>query len=257
MMTAPRVCVLHTDGTNCDRETAFAFGLAGAETRITHVNELTRGTARLEDFHILTIPGGFSYGDDVASGKILAIELMTRMREQLETFVDAGRPIIGICNGFQVLVRTGLLPSCSIGEQSVTLAHNDSGRFECRWVMLEPSPSACIWTAGIDAPIELPMAHGEGKFFAPPDILDNIEGGRLVPLRYTIGMRAQTLPNNPNGSINAIAGLCDPSGLIFGLMPHPERFVLATQHPNWRLFSRPEPNGLRIFKNAVDYVRQA
>lgn len=244
----PRVCILRTDGTNCDQETAYAFEKAGAETKLVHVNELRNGSEKLSEYAILTIPGGFTYGDDVASGKILAVELMSFLGDQMQAFVDAGRLILGICNGFQVLVRTGLLPFGQLGRMSVTLTNNSSGRFQCQWVQLR-IVGACVFTRGLEGRmITLPIAHGEGKFFAGSSVLRMIEQANQTVTRYE-GM-------NPNGSLNAIAGMCDPTGRIFGLMPHPERFVEATQHPNWRRGSQDEPHGLQIFRNAVEFAAQ-
>jgi len=249
-----RVCVLCTDGTNCDYETAAAFDLVGAKSKRVHVNQLRDGQEDLEDYQILALPGGFSYGDDVASGKILALELLSFLGEQLAKFVERQKPIIGICNGFQVLVRTGLLPFETLGNMSATLMNNDSGRFECRWINLIVEDSPCIFTRGMEGEISLQVAHGEGKFFAADKNLIRLEGRRLVALRYSVlGQPTQKFPANPNGSLNAVAGICSPSGLIFGLMPHPERFVRAQQHPNWRR-ERIEPAGLPIFRNAVEFV---
>lgn len=248
-MIRPRVCILRTDGTNCDRETAFAFELCGAQPDFVHVNELRSGLKRLTDYALLAIPGGFSYGDDVLSGKILAVELISRLQDQLQDFVSRGRPVLGICNGFQVLVRTGLLPHVRPGEVSVTLMGNDCGHFVCRWVTLKVEKSPCIFTAGMEGTtISYQIAHAEGKFLAPEPLLDDLEHRGLVVFRYA--------PYNPNGSLRAIAGICDPSGRVMGLMPHPERFVLPTQHPNWRRGTVGEPHGLPIFANAVRYARE-
>lgn len=246
----PRVCILRTDGTNCDVETAHAFHLAGGEAYAVHMNELRSGDMHLGTFQLLAIPGGFSYGDDVASGKILASELVTFLGDELRQFVSAGKPILGICNGFQVLVRTGLLPFPQLGEMRATLAANVSGHFQCEWVGLKPDPeSPCIFTRGLPPLMELQMAHGEGRFYAPPSLLIDASRQKLFALRYA---------SNPNGSVRDIAGVCDPTGRIFGLMPHPERFVDRLHHPNWR--RRPAdspPDGLRIFQNAIDYAKQA
>lgn len=258
-MTNPRVCVLFADGTNCDAETAHAFALAGGDPETVHINQLRSGLRRLADYQILAIPGGFSYGDDVASGVILANELVTFLRDQLQTFVDAGKLVLGICNGFQVLVRTGLLPFGMLGKQAVTLADNNCGHFDCRWIKLHIESHGCVFTAGLDgSTIELMTAHGEGKFFNPdPAVILPLESAGQVVLRYTDGQRWTTAyPANPNGSVHAIAGVCDQTGRIFGLMPHPERFVRREQHPNWRRPpSNVAPHGLPIFQNAVSYAR--
>lgn len=262
-MRPPRVCVLYADGTNCDRETHYAFAKAGGEPELVHVNQLRSGEKKLADYHILVIPGGFSYGDDVLAGKVLAVELTSFLADQLQAFVDAGKPVLGICNGFQVLVRTGLLPDARMGDIKAALVTNDSGRFECRWVYLRVEESPCIFTRGLAGRLlYFQAAHGEGKFYTSPQVLRAIEGGGQVVFRYATssGEPTAAYPYNPNGSLGAIAGICDPSGRILGLMPHPERFVEVTQHPNWR---RPEvkslfrePHGLAIFRNAVSYARE-
>lgn len=250
----PQVCVLRTDGTNCDEETAHAFDKAGGESRLVHVNELRCGARRLRSYQILAIPGGFSYGDDIASGKILAVELVSYLRNELEEFIARPNLVIGICNGFQVLVRTGLLPFRHLGDMQTTLTTNDSGHFECRWVSMVVEPSPCVFTKELERPIELQVAHGEGKFYADNETLAEIEEGSLVVLRYAEeGKATQRYPANPNGSLAGIAGICDPTGRIFGLMPHPERFVEVTQHPNWRR-SHEKPYGLSFFQNAVSYA---
>ncbi len=241
----PRICILRTDGTNCDVETEHAFRLAGGVSDFIHVNQLRDGSKRLADYQILALSGGFSYGDDIASGKVLANELVSRLRDQMQAFVEAGNLVIGICNGFQILVRTGLLPFPTLGDMHATLAHNASGHFQCEWVELEVEESPCLFTQGLPDRIELQMAHGEGRFFAADQVLDRLEEAHLVALRYAV---------NPNGSANGIAGLCDPTGRIFGLMPHPERFVRPTQHPNWRRDDAPPPFGLAIFQNAVRHA---
>ncbi len=244
----PSVCILRTDGTNCDAETAHAFSLAGGEPRFTHINELRRRTSRLADFQILAIPGGFSYGDDIASGKVLAIELLSHLAEDIKHFIESGKLVIGICNGFQVLVRMGLLPYNDIGNMHATLAHNDSGHFQCEWVKMEPNPkSPCVFTQGLTEKFPLQIAHGEGRFLTDAVRIERMQKDNLVALRYV---------RNPNGSLDSIAGVCDPTGRIFGLMPHPERFVDPTQHPNWRRRPDMQPVGRVIFKNAVRYAAQ-
>lgn len=244
----PQVCVLKTDGTNCDQETMFAFDLAGGQSFLVHINQLKSGEMNLRNYQILVLSGGFSYGDDVASGKILAVELLSRLRDQLERFVGDGKPIIGICNGFQVLVRTGLLPFADLGVMTVTLTHNDSGSFQCEPVDMVVQPSRCIWTKAEEGQmITLQQANGEGNFFAAPGVMDTLEANGLIALRYL---------HNPNGSMHDVAGICDPTGLIFGLMPHPERYVTKYQHGNWRRISHIKPHGLPIFENGVAYAAQ-
>jgi phosphoribosylformylglycinamidine synthase len=241
----PNVCVLKTDGTNCDEETSYAFSKAGGKCRTVHLNQLRSGNDKLSNYQILAIPGGFSYGDDIVSGKVLALELMSFLKDQLQEFVAAEKLIIGICNGFQALVRTGLLPFRDIGNMQTMLTHNSSGHFECRWVELWVRDNPCVFTKGI-AYAFMQIAHGEGRFYAEKDVLAQIESQNLVAMRYS--------EHNPNGSLNNIAGICDPTGRIFGLMPHPERIVELTQHPDWRRFKEGiKPHGLKIFENAVNY----
>ncbi|MDP3685878.1 MAG: phosphoribosylformylglycinamidine synthase I [bacterium] len=254
----PNVCILRTDGTNCDEETAYAFQKAGGLPRFVHVNELRCKADSLMHYAILAIPGGFSYGDDIAAGAVLANELISYLRDQLQAFVDAGRLVIGVCNGFQVLVRTGLLPLRTVGEPKAALAVNDSGRFECRWVQLVFShDSPCVLAQGLVGKVlELPVAHGEGKFMVSDLFLHELHAQRLAPLRYhDHGRPATRYPYNPNGSLDGIAGVCDPTGRVFGLMPHPERFVERTHHPNWRRFDYGTPHGLAIFGNAVNFAK--
>lgn len=244
----PKICILKADGTNCDNETSYAFEKAGGICKTVHVNQLRSGAEKLSDYQILAISGGFSYGDDVASGKILALELTSFLSDQLREFVEADKLIIGICNGFQVLTRTGLLPFKNVGKMSVTLAHNSSGHFECRWVDLQVQWSPCVFTSSMEGDTKsLQIAHGEGRFHAEERVLKKIEGDGLVVMRY--------FDRNPNGSVNDIAGICDPTGRIFGLMPHPERFVDIIQCPEGVDFDEnsEQPHGLKIFENAINY----
>jgi phosphoribosylformylglycinamidine synthase subunit PurQ / glutaminase len=219
----------------------------------------------LDRFQILAIPGGFSYGDDIAAGRILANQIAHHLHDAVHRFVESGRPVIGICNGFQVLVKTDLLPGSVAGRegQLCTLTNNDSGRFIDRWVHLTPRGDKCIWTRGISNTIELPIAHGEGKF-VPADraILQSLWDNQQVALVYATADGSPAsgcFPDNPNGSIDDIAGICDASGLVFGLMPHPERHVDPLQHPAWtRMSPLPvEGQGLQIFRNAVAHVGSA
>ena len=261
----PKTLILRTAGTNCDAETVHAFELAGAEAERVHINRLLQSPEIIDTYQILALPGGFSYGDDIAAGKILANQLVNHLADALHRFVDSGRPVIGICNGFQVLVKTNLLPGSVGGRtgQTCTLAHNDSGRFIDRWVNLAPRPSKCIWTANLPPVIELPIAHGEGKFVpASGAVRQALWDGGQIALTYARpdGSAANgTEPFNPNGSTDDIAGVCDASGLVFGLMPHPERYVDPLQHPAWtRQQPRPKQgHGLQFFANAVQHVRDA
>ncbi|MBI2194620.1 MAG: phosphoribosylformylglycinamidine synthase I [Planctomycetes bacterium] len=258
-MSAVRALVLRTAGTNCDVETAFAFERSGAAVQRLHVNRLAESPRALMDFQILALPGGFSYGDDVAAGKIFANELRFRLGEAVADFVAAGRLVLGICNGFQVMVKMGLLPGpfTPSAAQQVTLTFNDSGKFEDRWVHLQVCSRTCVFTRGL-AHLYLPVAHGEGKFVAPGDpALDDLDARQQVAFRYVNeNLQPAGYPHNPNGSQRAIAGLCDPTGRVLGLMPHPERHFLPTQHPRWtREGLRPEGDGAAIFRNAVAYFR--
>lgn len=253
----PTVCILRTDGTNCDGETAYAFEKAGGLPRSVHVNQLRSGADSLMNYAILAIPGGFSYGDDVAAGAILANELISYLRDQLQAYVEAGRLVIGICNGFQVLVRTGLLPNKAIGEVETTLTINDSGRFECRWIEVAVAQSCCVFTQSLEGcRLHLPVAHGEGKFVAAGRTLLDIERRKQCVMTYANGDQPMetAYPQNPNGSVQSIAGICDPTGRIFGLMPHPERFVEPTQHPNRRRFNYGR-HGLAIFEDGVQFAK--
>jgi phosphoribosylformylglycinamidine synthase len=259
-MARPRVIVLRTAGTNCDKETAFAFEKAGAATELVHINQLTRDEKRLSDYQILAIPGGFSYGDDIASGKILANELKFGIEEDVQNFVKDGKLIIGICNGFQILVKSALLPNISGDFKTIetTLTLNDSARFEDRWVHLK-SVQRCVWTKGLPEVIYLPVAHGEGKFI-PKDkkVLGHLRKNGMIVFEYTDSEgRRRGYPYNPNGSIESIAGICDASGRIFGLMPHPERHISGLQHPRWtREGVKKEGDGLAIFRNGVDFAEK-
>jgi len=255
MIDRVRTLILRAPGTNCDVETAFAFQQAGALVDLVHVNQLINRERYLSDYQIMVIPGGFTYGDDIAAGKILANELRLKLGEDIRSFVEGGGLVLGICNGFQVLVKAGILPELSSdGSPLLTLSENDSGKFECRWVHLgvnEESP--CIFTRGMDN-IYLPVAHAEGKVVANPEVLPKLN----VVLYYTdeFGNNKAGYPHNPNGSIDNIAGICDASGRVFALMPHPERYIRGTQHPQWTRYGAGEyGDGFRIFLNAVEWAR--
>ncbi|OGX38282.1 MAG: phosphoribosylformylglycinamidine synthase I [Omnitrophica WOR_2 bacterium RIFCSPHIGHO2_02_FULL_68_15] len=259
-MAVVKAAVLRAPGTNCDAETRAAFEQAGAQADAVQLTELIAGTARLDDYQILALPGGFTYGDDVAAGRLAANELKYRLRDQVAAFVKADKLVIGICNGFQILVKAGLLPGGQPdAPQTVTLTWNDSGRFEDRWVRLKPEFNVCIWTQGLDEAIELPVAHGEGKF-VPRDasVLEQLVGfGQIVFHYCDADEREAGYPWNPNGSVGNIAGICDPTGRIFGLMPHPERHVASVQHPRWtRGEAKTEGDGLQIFSNGVRWVER-
>mgnify|MGYP000924737820 FL=1 len=220
------VLILRTAGTNCDRETEFAFQLAGARTTSLHVNALRADPSELDRHHVLTIPGGFSYGDDLGAGQVLANELLAGLREPLERFLKAGKLVLGVCNGFQVLVKTGLLPGLERWRRQATLTSNDSHTFEDRWTYLTAPESRCaLFEAG--ERLYLPVAHAEGKFVVErPEVLDELRRNGQIVCRYTDAQGAAGgYPWNPNGSMDDIAGICDPTGRIVGMMPHPERAV--------------------------------
>jgi phosphoribosylformylglycinamidine synthase I len=257
-MATPRALILRAPGTNCDEETAAAWTLAGAAAETRHVGRVLESPERLDAFQILTLPGGFSYGDDLGAGRILASRL-TALGDALRRFRDRGGLILGICNGFQVLVKAGLLPG-GPSPGAATLTYNDSGHFESRWSRLAIHPGVCPFLADDGPPeMELPVAHGEGKFLtADPVALPALDAAGQVVLRYLddSGRPTEAYPDNPNGSPGAVAGLCDPTGRILGLMPHPERHVDPLHHPRWtrRGLDR-AGDGLRIFRNAVEALR--
>lgn len=257
----PKVLVLTGYGINCDIETQHAFKLAGARAERVHINDLINGKERLSDYHILSFPGGFSFGDDIASGKVLANMVKYNIGEQIQEFIDLGKLILGICNGFQAMVKMGLLPGFNedYATQEVTLTYNDSGRFEDRWVHLKANKiSKCVFTKGIEN-IYLPVRHGEGKFVAKnPQVLEKLKRGNHIVFQYvdTEGKSAG-YPHNPNGSVNNIAAICDKTGRVFGMMPHPEAFQHRTNHPGWTREELPEEGaGIAIFRNAVEYVKK-
>ncbi|HEU0000038.1 MAG TPA: phosphoribosylformylglycinamidine synthase I, partial [Ktedonobacteraceae bacterium] len=268
-MSEARALVLRAPGINCDRETAHACRLAGFETHLLHINQLIQQPQCLLDYHFLVIPGGFSYGDDLGAGTLLAKNLTIHLGAQLRRFIDEGWPVLGICNGFQVLVRAGLLPGLEDAPREQPLAsltNNASAQFECRWVTLSTLESSCLFTRGIDHPIELPVAHGEGQFvLADSALLARLQADRQIPIVYTMITRQASpspaaptfeqipYPDNPNGSCANIAGICNARGNVFGLMPHPERYVQSIQHPQ-RRDNQGKGDGLLIFKNAFDYV---
>jgi phosphoribosylformylglycinamidine synthase len=253
-----KTMVLRTAGTNCDYETVFAFQLAGSQVDSVHVNRLMGEPRLLEAYQILAIPGGFSYGDDVAAGKILANQIVHHLAEPVARFVEAGGLVIGVCNGFQVLVKAGLLPGAIDGDgQLVTLTDNDSGKFEDRWTYLEATSTRCVWFKG-PGRIEAPAAHAEGKFVCrDAQVLMKLKANDQIVFRYVTAEGGEAgYPANPNGSQAGIAGICDLTGRVLGLMPHPERHVHGTQHPRWtREGLKDEGDGLAVFRNAVAYVK--
>ncbi len=292
-MAQPRVLILRAPGTNCDEETAHAFSLAGALAERWHVNRVLESPGRLAEFQVLALPGGFSYGDDIAAGRILGNQIQHHLADVLEAFRASGKLILGICNGFQVLLKTKLLAAPDDRRPSATLTLNNSGRFEARWVRLGVQPGRCVFLQGIET-MELPVAHAEGRFVARnADVFQSMEAAGQLVLRYLphecakslsqnhrglahfaessqqnvpvplsadgsgIGAKPQAAvgyPDNPNGAMGDVAGICDATGRVLGLMPHPERFVDPMQHPRWtREPARESGDGRRVFQNAVRY----
>jgi len=246
----PRVLILHANGTNRDLELAYAFELAGAQTEIVHLNQLRKKEKNWNNYQILAIPGGFSYADTLGAGRLFALDLRTYFAEEVQTFIEKGNPVIGICNGFQALVKTGLLPELATKQTNATLTFNEHGQFECRWTTLLPQSKTCLWTRDLVEPIYCPVAHGEGRFMLnDPGLLTKLTSNNQIALRYA----QSTYPFNPNGSVNDIAGICNGQGNVLGLMPHPEDHVLSYQHPRW---TRGESGklGLRLFESGVKYL---
>lgn len=266
-MNEVRVLVLRAAGINCDEETMHCWRLAGATPMLMHINALCESPSQLAEFSIVTIPGGFSYGDDIGAGTILAQRILQTLADPLRDFVQRGGGILGICNGFQVLVKMGLLPGGSFGRDQVTVTYNDSARFEARWVRLEVATDRCPFLKPLDVVaasistkrknlLELPVEHAEGKVVTASEaVARNLLETGHVALRYVdaAGNHDQ-YPANPNGSVLGIAGLCDETGRIFGLMPHPDRHFDRTQHPTWtRRKEVVQPDGLRVFLNAIEH----
>jgi phosphoribosylformylglycinamidine synthase len=274
-MATPKVCVLRAPGTNCDIETAWAFELAGAKPERLHLNRLLENPARLADFQILCIPGGFSYGDDLGAGIIFSRQLRGQLNDAIRQFLTADKLVLGICNGFQTILKAGLLmrrgvasPAESGLESEVTLTWNSNGRYTDRWVRLKVASSNSAFLRDIDE-FDVPIAHAEGRIaVCQPQLLEQLRQHNQIALCYWSARAAQLAatsgdptriellpePENPNGSLANIAGLCDETGKVLGLMPHPERFLFATQHPHWtRKGLRGEGDGIRIFRNAVTW----
>jgi phosphoribosylformylglycinamidine synthase len=269
-MAKPRILILHVSGTNRDRDAALACELAGGAPEIVHVNQLRAGERRWADYDMLVLPGGFSYGDALGAGRLTALDLNVYFADEAKAFVESGKPVIGICNGFQALVKAGILPGDA---QAATLARNARGHFECRWVTLLPNPdSPCLFTRGLSEPIFCPVAHGEGNFIPRDDAeLSALQANGQIALVYgeigesrlEIGRESisnlQSLisyPSNPNGSVADIAGVCNKRGNVLGLMPHPENHIYPWQHPRW---TRGEAggSGLALFTNAVRQMQLA
>ena len=271
-MKKVKALILTGFGLNCDNETALAFDLAGAQSHRVHINSLISGKEKLEDYHILAFGGGFSWGDDHGAGVIQAVKLKNHIGEDLLSFVRDGKLVIGICNGFQALVNLGLLPGIDddYTRRSVCLTLNDCGNFRDQWVHLAANgKSPCVFTKGFDM-VDYPVRHGEGKVIADPDVIEQLLANNQVVFHYADSQGAAAkgaFPLNPNGSLEDIAGICDPTGRIFGLMPHPEAYNHFTNHPDWtrkkeQLKRQGEKmdtgmtNGILLFKNGVDYIQE-
>ncbi len=270
MESQVRVLVLVAAGTNCDRETIRAFRAAGAEPERVQIRKLTEETDLLSDYHIIVIPGGFSYGDHVGAGRIFASEIEHLMWEEFNRFIEKGKLILGICNGFQVLAKAGLLPGNNSREQKITLAENDSGKFEDRWVHLKVNSQTSEFITNEEEQVFLPVAHAEGKFVSATrrshssdnrpesgNVLQELKENDQIIFRYTTpDDREPEYPWNPNGSTDHIAGISDPTGRILGMMPHPERFYSSFQHPKWtRWKNKQQPDGLKIIQNGVNTIQ--
>jgi phosphoribosylformylglycinamidine synthase len=244
----PKAIILRGTGTNCDIETMSSFNYVGAAAELVHINELLSGGKTVLDYDIMAFPGGFSYGDDISAGKIFAVK-MARLAGEFGKFIRDRRPVIGICNGFQILAKTGFLPENKGNRQISTLYSNDCGHFLAKWVKLKVNKaSPCIFTRGLPGEIELPIAHGEGKFI--------MEDGKALAGLLKAELHALTYSDNPNGSMHDIAGITDKSGTCFGLMPHPERNFFSCQHPNGPRFPGSAVSvGFEFFRNAVEYAK--
>jgi phosphoribosylformylglycinamidine synthase len=276
-VTKPRAVLLAGYGINCEEETAFAFRYAGADADIIHINDIIAEKGLLSRYQILVFPGGFSYGDDTGSGLAMANRIKNNLVDELASFIERDTLILGICNGFQVMVNTGIVPGFRTGENrrgefspkvEVALEHNNTFRYQCRWVDLKvEKESPSVFTRGIDF-LHIPVAHGEGNFTSPSGILERIENENCVTMRYVKPDGAPAggeFPSNPNGSLNDIASICDTTGRIMGMMPHPERGMFFTQRDDWPLKMEQakrngevlpeEADGIRIFRNAVEYYQ--
>ena len=258
-MRRPSVLILRAPGTNCDIETAFAFERAGASSEVLHINRLLGDPGLFRRFQILCIPGGFSYGDDVAAGRILANQIQHHLADHLAEFKAAEKLILGICNGFQVLIKSSVLLEPDAQGPPATLTWNESGRYEDRWVRLASVGAKCVFLRGIES-MYLPVAHAEGKFVTRDEqVLRQLQAdGRLVlryrPLAGSPDGSPLPYPDNPNGSVAETAGVCDATGRVLGLMPHPERHIDPTQHPRWtRGEAGAVGDGMKLFTNAVEY----
>lgn len=271
-MKTVNALILTGFGLNCDYETAHAFELAGADAHRVHINRLVSGEVKLKDFQILAFGGGFSWGDDHGAGVIQALKMKNHIGQDLLEFVDQGKLIVGICNGFQALVNLGLLPGLDedYTQRSVSVTYNDCGNFRDQWVHLAANQeSSCVFTKDISM-ADFPVRHGEGKFIADQQIVDRLIANNQIVFKYAdrSGNPANgEFPLNPNGSMEDIAGICDPTGRIFGLMPHPEAYNHVTNHPDWPLLMQQQKRqgktvdaektvGIQLFENSVAYIKE-
>ncbi len=260
-MIPPKALILFATGTNRDLDVAQALELAGAQTEIIPLNRLRNGERRWQDYQMLVLPGGFSYADALGAGKLLALDLQAYFTDEVHAFVQQGKPVIGICNGFQALVKAGFLPgnhSTPLHPQA-TLTFNASGHFECRWVTLASRSQSCIWTRGLEETIYCPVAHGEGNFqVADAEVGQNLQRNDQVALVYASADQlpaSGSYPANPNGSYADIAGVCNQQGNILGLMPHPENHIYPYQHPRWAR-GEASGSGLPLFSNGVRFAQE-
>jgi phosphoribosylformylglycinamidine synthase len=246
-MPRPNVLILRAPGTNCDQETAFAFEQVGATTEVLHINRLLEAPERFRQFQVFCIPGGFSYGDDLGAGRILGSQMQHHLADEMARFKADGKLILGICNGFQVLMKSPVLLEGDAAGPAATLTLNDCGRYQDCWVRLEVAWTKSVFLAGIER-MYLPVAHAEGKFVARDErVLSELDAAGQLVLRYAA-------EDNPNGSMSHVAGVCDATGRVLGLMPHPERHIDPMHHPRWtRGQAGPAGDGLQLFSNAVRY----
>ncbi len=265
-MPTPRIIVLRAPGSNCDQEAAFAFETAGGKAEIVHLNRALESPKILASANILCVPGGFSYGDDMSAGRVFGNQIRHHLAGAMQEFKAAGKLILGICNGFQILIKSGVLLPDRADEPIATLTNNDSGKFECRWINLAVEGSKCVFLQGIER-LYVPIAHAEGKFVARDEAtLNALEQNGQLCLRYAeesaVGNPKSEIPNpksllayptNPNGAQRNVAGVCDETGRVLGLMPHPERHIDPTQHPRWTREQHERGDGLAVFENAVRY----
>jgi phosphoribosylformylglycinamidine synthase I len=261
----PKVIVFSGYGINSEEETLYAFVQAGAEGEIVHINDVIDGKKNLEDYQIMAFPGGFAYGDDTGSGNAYANKMRDNLWEEVSKFIAQDKLVVGICNGCQILANLGLIPGFEYGEREIGMMHNASARFECRWTNLKATSSKCVWTRGIDI-MRTPVAHGEGRFYMEDETLQKLIADDQIAFRY-IDENGQfpggEFPANPNGAIYDVAAICDPTGRIMGIMPHPERNLFFYNQDNWPQIAEnlrregkelpKEGEGMQMFRNAVEY----